>query len=168
MRILAFLFFAFFPTLALCDTDERLVRCEPFRATVVKILKENGLPERFYFLMVAESGCRSKDVRSHRGAVGFWQMMPATGRAHGCNNLEDLECATRAAASYLKDLSTRFKGDDIIAAWNMGGHNFKKRGMTTEARGLIRRVKYLEGIDIELYSDCGRIETHVYVKDAKT
>lgn len=148
MRIAAFFLFALIlPTLAFCDTDKRLIRCEPFRASVTKILKENGLPERFYFLMVAESGCRSKDVRSHRGAVGFWQMMPATGRAHGCNNLEDLECATRAAASYLKDLSTRFKGDDIIAAWNMGGHNFRKYGMTPEARGLIRRVRYLEGID---------------------
>jgi len=148
MRIAAFFFFALIlPTLAFCDTDKRLIRCEPFRATVVKILKENGLPERFYFLMVAESGCRSKDVRSHRGAVGFWQMMPATGRAHGCDTLEDLECATRAAASYLKDLSQRFSGDDIIAAWNMGGHNFKKNGMTAEARGLIQTVKRLERYD---------------------
>lgn len=148
MRILAFFFFALIlPTLAFCDTDARLVRCEPFRASVTKILKENGLPERLYFLMVAESGCRSKDVRSHRGAVGFWQMMPATGRAHGCDNLEDVECATKAAASYLKDLSQRFSGDDIIAAWNMGGHNFKKNGMTAEARGLIRRVKHLEEIE---------------------
>ena len=144
MRIPAFLFFALIPASALCDTDARLVRCEPFRSTVTAILKENGLSERFYYLMVAESGCRSKDVRSHRGAVGFWQMMPATGRAHGCDNLEDLECATRAAASYLKYLSARFKGDDIIAAWNQGGHNFRKNGMTTEARGLIRRVRYLE------------------------
>lgn len=144
-RIAAFLFLALLPATAFCDTDKRLVRCEPYRATVTQILKENGLPERFYFLMVAESGCRSKDVRSHRGAVGFWQMMPATGRAHGCDNLEDLECATKAAASYLKDLSARFEGDDIIAAWNQGGHNFKKNGMTPEARGLIRRVRYLEG-----------------------
>lgn len=148
MKIAAFFLFALIlPTLAFCDTDKRLIRCEPFRASVTKILKKNGLPERFYFLMVAESGCRSKDVRSHRGAVGFWQMMPATGRAHGCDNLEDLECATRAAASYLKDLSARFTGDDIIAAWNMGGHNLKRNGMTEEARGLIRRVRYLEGID---------------------
>lgn len=148
MRILAMLFFALIlPSMAFCDTDGRLARCAPYRAAVVKILKENGLSERFYYLMVAESGCRSKDVRSHRGAVGFWQMMPATGRAHGCDNLEDLECATKAAASYLKDLSTRFKGDDIIAAWNMGGHNLKTHGMTPEARGLIRRVRYLEGID---------------------
>ena len=144
MRILAFLFFALIPASALCDTDARLVRCEPFRATVTKILKENGRPERFYFLMVAESGCRSKDVRSPRGAVGFWQMMPATGRAHGCDNLEDLECATRAAASYLKDLSKRFKGDDIIAAWNQGGHNLQRNGRSAEAQGLINRFHSLK------------------------
>lgn len=145
--ILTLLFALILPATAFCDVDGRLARCAPYRAAVVKILKENGLPERFYFLMVAESGCRSKDVRSHRGAVGFWQMMPATGRAHGCDNLEDLECATRAAASYLKGLSKRFKGDDIIAAWNMGGHNLKKHGMTPEARGLIQTVKRLERYD---------------------
>lgn len=148
MRFLLVLIFAIIlPSTAFCDTDARLVRCEPFRATVVKILKENGLSERYYLLMVAESGCLAPGVTSKKGAVGFWQMMPATGRAHGCDNLEDLECATRAAASYLKDLSQRFSGDDIIAAWNMGGHNFKKHGMTAEARGLIQTVKRLERYD---------------------
>jgi soluble lytic murein transglycosylase-like protein len=142
------LFFALIlPSMAFCDTDGRLARCAPYRAAVVKILKENGLSERFYYLMVAESGCRAPGVTSKKGAVGFWQMTPATARAHGCHELQDLDCATRAAASYLKDLSTRFEGNDIIAAWNQGGHNLKKHGMTPEARGLIRRVRYLEGID---------------------
>lgn len=147
--VVIFIFALFLPSIAFCDTDGRLVRCEPYRASVVKILRESGVDEQFYFLMVAESGCRSASVTSEKGAVGFWQLMPATARAHGCDNLEDLECATKAAASYLKDLSTRFKGDDIIAAWNQGGHNFKKHGMTPEARGLIRRVRYLEGIGNE-------------------
>lgn len=137
------------PSVAFCEPDGRLVRCEPYRAVVTEILKETGMSERYYYLMVAESGCRSLDVESHKGAVGFWQMMPATGRAHGCNDLEDLECATRAAASYLKSLSTRFKGDDIIAAYNMGGHNLAKRGMTREARGLIYAVRRLEKLDKE-------------------
>lgn len=147
--ILTLLFALILPAAAFCDTDGRLARCEPYRAMVTQILKENGLPERFYYLMVAESGCRSPGVTSKKGAVGFWQMTPATARAHGCGNPADVECATRAAASYLKDLSSRFKGDDIIAAYNMGGHNLKKHGMTAEARGLIRRVRYLERIDKE-------------------
>ena len=148
--ILVIAFFAsILPSVAICEPDGRLARCEPFRPAVTQILRENGLPDRFYYLMVAESGCLSNDVRSHKGAVGFWQMMPATGQAHGCEELEDLECATRAAASYLRDLSTRFQGDDIIAAYNQGGHNLARHGMTAEARGLIQTVRRLEKQDKE-------------------
>ena len=144
--IFAMAFFALnLPAVAFCEPDGRLARCEPFRPAVTQILRENGVPERFYYLMVAESGCRAPDVRSRKGAVGFWQMMPAT----GCEDLEDLECATRAAASYLRDLSTRFRGDDIIAAYNMGGHNLARHGMTAEARGLIQAVRRLEKQDKE-------------------
>lgn len=137
------------PSVAFCEPDGRLARCEPFRPAVTQILRENGVSDRFYYLMVAESGCRSLDVRSRKGAVGFWQMMPATGKAHGCEDLEDLECATHAAASYLRDLSARFHSDDIIAAYNMGGHNLAKHGMTAEARGLIQTVRKLEKQDRE-------------------
>ena len=109
--IFAIAFFALIlPSVAFCEPDGRLARCEPFRPAVTQILRENGVSDRYYYLMVAESGCRAKDVRSRKGAVGFWQMMPATGKAHGCEDLEDLECATRAAASYLRDLSARFRG----------------------------------------------------------
>ena len=146
--VIAF-FASIWPKFAFCEPDGRLARCEPYRASVVQILRENGISERFYYLMVAESGCRALDVRSRKGAVGFWQMMPATGRAHGCKDLENLECATRAAASYLKDLSTRFRGDDIIAAYNMGGHNLARHGMTAEAKGLIYAVRKLEKQDKE-------------------
>ena len=148
--IFATAFFALnLPAVAFCEPDGRLARCEPFRPAVTQILRENGVSDRFYYLMVAESGCRAMDVRSRKGAVGFWQMMPATGKAHGCEDLEDLECATRAAASYLRDLSTRFRGDDIIAAYNQGGHNLAKHGMSAEARGLIRAVRELEKQDKE-------------------
>ena len=148
--IFAIAFFALIlPSVAFCEPDGRLARCEPFRPAVTQILRENGVPERFYYLMVAESGCRALDVRSRKGAVGFWQMMPATGKAHGCEDLDDLECATRAAASYLRDLSARFRGDDIIAAYNMGGHNLARHGMTAEARGLIQAVRKLEKQDKE-------------------
>ena len=148
--IFATAFFALnLPSVAFCEPDGRLARCEPFRPAVTQILRENDVSDRFYYLMVAESGCRDLDVRSRKGAVGFWQMMPATGKAHGCDDLEDLECATRAAASYLRDLSTRFRGDDIIAAYNMGGHNLARHGMTAEAQGLSQTARKLEKQDKE-------------------
>ena len=126
--LLTFIFALALPSVAFCDVDGRLYRCEPFREAVVKILKENGLSDRFYFLMVAESGCRSPDVTSEKGAVGFWQLMPATARANGCNNPEDFECATRAASRYLRHLLDEFHGDFLwtVAAYNAGGSNLKK------------------------------------------
>lgn len=144
MKFCLLIFLLFVPSIAFCDTDARLVRCEPYRESVVKILRERGVDEQFYFLMVAESGCRSASVTSEKGAVGFWQMMPATARAHGCEDPTNLECSTHAAASYLKDLSTRFDGDDIIAAWNQGGHNLQRNGRSAEAQGLINRFHSLK------------------------
>ena len=129
MKILLTLIFAFIlPSVAFCDVDGRLLRCEPFREATVKILRENGISDRFYFLMVAESGCRSPDVTSEKGAVGFWQLMPSTARAYGCGNPEDFECATRAAARYLRHLMEMFDGDLpwAVAAYNTGGGNLKR------------------------------------------
>lgn len=125
----------------------RADRCEPHRAVVEAILAEHGVPTEYYWLMVAESGCRPGAV-SKRGAVGFWQMMPATMHHYGCRHPEDLTCQTRAAARYLLSLQKRFPVfQETIAAWNMGGTNFQRRGrkMTAEARGLVAEVERLRG-----------------------
>lgn len=127
--------------------DSRIARCAPYRAQVEAILTEHGLPTVYYWLMVAESGCREKAVSKH-GAVGFWQMMPATMRHYGCRDAEDLACQTQAAARYLLSLQERFPTfRETVAAWNMGGTNFKRRGrkMTAEARGLVAEVERLHG-----------------------
>ncbi len=135
------------------DIDGRLIRCAPYRDTVERILDEHGVDTRFYFLMVAESGCRIGAV-SPVGASGFWQLMPPTARRFGLTvkgNIDernDVEKSTHAAAQYLASLSKRFENfDDIIAAYNMGGTNLKKRGMrrTNEAHGLVATVRRLEG-----------------------
>lgn len=123
--------------------DGRSARCAPYRAQVESILAEYDLPAIYYWLMVAESGCRVGAV-SPQGAVGFWQMMPATMRHHGCRNAEDLTCQTHAAARYLVSLRRRFTGEAVIWAWSMGGSNLKKRGKpTAEARALSATVRKL-------------------------
>lgn len=124
--------------------DGRADRCEPHRAVVEAVLAEHGVPVEYYWLMVAESGCRPGAI-SKRGAVGFWQMMPATMRAHGCRTAEDLACQTNAAARYLASLRRRFTSmRDVVVAWNMGGSNFRKRGKpTAEANALAAYVLQL-------------------------
>ena len=122
-----------------CDIE----RCAPYRNKVEAILESEAVSRDFYFLMVAESRCTDKAV-SDKGAAGFWQLMPATSRRFGCRDPHDLECATRAAARYIKHLQTSFhRFEDVIIAYNMGGHNYRRRGATQEARGLVWMVREL-------------------------
>lgn len=124
-----------------CDIDY----CSDYRDSVVKILDEENLNRDYYYLMSAESRCR-KGAVSHKGAVGFWQLMPYTGKYYGCSNLNDLECATRAASKYIKHLQTMFSSfDDVIIAYNMGGHNYLRlKKPSKEASGLLSKVKRLK------------------------
>ncbi len=81
-------------------------------------------------VFAAESGGRRK-VRSHRGAVGLMQVMPATAqelaRELGMasvaeNDLEDPETNIRLGTYYLSKLDKRFRGDRMLAlaAYNAG------------------------------------------------
>lgn len=91
-----------------------------------KILAEEGVPEDFKYIAVAESSLRN--ATSHAGAKGVWQFMEAIGRAH---NLEingevderyHIEKASKAAAEYIKDQYRRFGTWTLAAAaYNMGG-----------------------------------------------
>jgi membrane-bound lytic murein transglycosylase MltF len=125
----------------LCMACDWIERCEPYRAQVESILKSESVSPDFFYLMAAESRCTQKAV-SEKGAAGFWQLMPSTAKHYGCSNLHDLECATRAAARYIRHLQTSFRRfEDIIIAYNMGGHNYRSHGATREARGLVWMVK---------------------------
>ena len=90
------------------------------------ILEQHGLPVQLKYLAVIESELNS-NARSHVGAVGPWQFMPATARVVGLkvttkkDERKDFYKSTHAAAIYLKDLYTIF-GDWllVIAAYNGG------------------------------------------------
>lgn len=93
---------------------------------VREILVEEGLPEELIFLAMIESGLSTR-ARSSVGAVGPWQFMAPTGRAHGLtvnwwvDERRDLIRSTRAACSYLTSLYAEF-GDWalVLASYNSG------------------------------------------------
>ena len=93
--------------------------------TVEKILREEGVPDDFKYLCVAESGL--ENVTSPASAGGYWQFIPSTAKVYGLevsNDVDErchLEKSTRAACRYLKKMKNQFGSWTMAAAgYNRG------------------------------------------------
>lgn len=107
-------------------------RSARFFPTIEKILKEQGVPEDFKFLCVAESGLMN--VTSSAKAQGYWQFVKATGEKYGLeindeiDERNSLELATVAACSYLKESKERFGSwTAAAAAYNCGENGLARQ-----------------------------------------
>ena len=116
------------------------------------ILRKNGIPNDFKYLVIAESGL--KNVVSPAGAKGFWQFMEKTGEEYGLEiNKEvderyNLEKATQAACDYLNDAFKRFNSWTLVAAsYNMGMYGLEKN---------LKRQKVKSYYDLLLNSETAR------------
>ncbi len=92
---------------------------------IERILKENGIPDDFKFVAIAESGLRN--VTSSASAKGYWQFMKPAASEMGLEISDDidermhLEKSTRAACGYIKQLYKRFgTWTDAAGAYNVG------------------------------------------------
>lgn len=95
-------------------------------------LEAGDLPLELKYLPVIESAL-NPSAKSHVGAGGLWQFMPATGRLYGLevNSLIDERCdpykSSKAAVAYLKDLYAIYNDWMlVIAAYNCGPGNVNK------------------------------------------
>lgn len=96
------------------------------------ILAKYDLPLELCYLPVIESALNPQ-ARSHMGAAGLWQFMPATGKKYGLevNSLVDERMdpirSTEAACKFLSSLYTIFQDWNlVIAAYNCGPGNVNK------------------------------------------
>lgn len=97
---------------------------------IEKILKQEGVPDDFKYLCVAESSLQNPT--SPAGAVGYWQFMKETGGRYGLEINDEideryhLEKSTLAACQYLKEAFMKFGNWTAAAAsynCGMGGFN---------------------------------------------
>ena len=102
-----------------------------FFPIIEPILAEEGVPDDFKYLAVAESSLRN--VQSSAKAKGFWQFRKLAAKELGLEVNDEVderyhvEKATRAAAQYLKKLHKRFGSwTNAAAAYNVGPTSFAK------------------------------------------
>ncbi len=104
---------------------------ERYFPTIEKILKEEGVPDDFKYLAVAESSLRH--VSSPAQAKGFWQFRKLAAKEFDLEVNSEVderyhtEKSTRAACKYIKKLRDRFGSwTNAAAAYNVGPGNFSK------------------------------------------
>jgi membrane-bound lytic murein transglycosylase D len=100
-------------------------RANRFLPSIEKILKENGIPDDFKYLVAAES--EFSNMVSPAGATGFWQIMQETGREQGLqidNEVDErynLEKSTKFACDYFKKSYEKYANWTLAAASYDGG-----------------------------------------------
>ena len=109
-----------------------LARKEQYFPMYEETMKDFSMPVEIQHLSIIESGLDPK-IKSHMGAMGLWQFMPATGREYGMQVNPDIddrmdpEKSTVAAAKYLKALYKMFGDWEVaLAAYNCGPGNVRK------------------------------------------
>jgi len=100
-------------------------------------------------LLVAQGYQESRlrqSARSHRGAIGVMQLMPATGRAMGVGDISALDDNVHAGAKYVRSLTDLYFSDPGIseldrtlfafAAYNAGPSRIRRIRSMAQRRGL--------------------------------
>jgi soluble lytic murein transglycosylase-like protein len=102
-------------------------------------------PDLVHAVVRAESAYKPR-ARSHAGACGLMQLMPATARRFGVRDIWDPAQNIRGGVAYLRFLLDRFDGDIrlVLAAYNAGEGAVAKYGNRIppyrETRTYVRRV----------------------------
>lgn len=139
----------------LYEEGQELAAETPFAAEITDAARRHGLnPLLVAAVIRAESAFRPR-ARSHKGARGLMQLMPATARRFGVEVHELYEPARNleAGSRYLRWLVDRFPGDlpRILAAYNAGERTVERyQGVPPyrETRNYIRRIFSTLGLEL--------------------
>ncbi|EGZ45393.1 lytic transglycosylase [Neisseria wadsworthii] len=117
-------------------------RSKPYMSYIASEVEKRNMPAEIALLPFIESAYVTK-AKSHVGASGLWQFMPATGRHYGLEQTSlydgrhDVKAATDAALNYLQYLHGLFGDWSLaLAAYNWGEGNVSRAVNRARAQGL--------------------------------
>lgn len=103
---------------------------EEIYQSVMESSERHGVPAKLILAVIKQESGFKPHAKSHVGARGLMQLMPATAREMGVKNVHDIRQNIEGGCRYLKKLSDRFRGNVtlILAAYNAGPSNVHKYG----------------------------------------
>jgi len=156
------------------NTDAADIR--RFQQTIA-LFEKYGQEYNFDPLMLAAQGFQesqlNQSARSHVGAIGIMQLMPATGKQLNVGDIKIAESNIHAGTKYLDQLMTKYFPDarfsDVdrplfaFASYNAGPGNIAKMRTEAKVRGL-DPDKWFNNVEIVVAEKIG-IETTTYVRN---
>ena len=87
---------------------------------IFEVAENQGVDPRFIHAVIWQESKYDAHARSHAGAQGLMQLMPATAKRFGCEHPDDPEENITAGTKYLSWLLKRFSGNVELA---LAGYN---------------------------------------------
>jgi soluble lytic murein transglycosylase-like protein len=120
-----------------------------FDALITKAAEKHAVdPNLVRAVIKVESAWKPK-ARSHKGAMGLMQLMPATAREYGVRNAYDPAENINAGVKHLRSLLDRFDVRLAVAAYNAGAGAVQRYGGVPpyrETRDYVRKVLSFAGL----------------------
>jgi membrane-bound lytic murein transglycosylase MltF len=147
-----------------------------FRETLA-LFEKYGARYRFDPLMLAAQGYQESQLnqaaRSHVGAIGVMQLMPATGQQMNVGDIREIEANIHAGTKYMDHLMKHYFSDArfsegnrplfAFASYNCGPGNVARARREAEKRGL-DPDKWFNNVEIVVAQQIGS-ETTTYVRN---
>lgn len=105
---------------------------EKFQDIIQEASQTHGVPVALINAVIKQESSFNPNAKSHCGAQGLMQLMPATGKEYGCENPYDPRENVMAGTKFLSHLLDKYKGNVTLslAAYNAGPGNVAKYGNT--------------------------------------
>ncbi len=115
----------------------------PFLDMARAAARRHGIPEDLFLRLVKQESGWNPNARSHKGAIGLAQLMPATARSLGVNP-RDPRQNLEGGARYLRTQFNRFRSWRLaLAAYNAGPEAVERHGGIPpyrETRGYVTAI----------------------------